>query len=673
MPFPTRFHGQHSSGLPVALILGGIELVRPLTLAGIPCQVVSGPKDATRFSRHAVTVFPVDWANPISNHGPELVERLVQYGARQPQPPVLFYYWDEPLLFLSRHREELAKAFRFVLADSALVEALVDKAQFWALANTRSLPVPASAILTPASQPSPPDLRHLGFPLILKPFRRDRTWDTVEQAHGGKAIRVDRPEQLADIWPRLATLEGNIIAQRYVDGPESSIESYHVYVDTSGEIAGEFTGRKIRTLPPSHGHTTALTITHAPDVARRGRELVRLLDLRAWRSSTSSVGRMGSCTCLRSTPGSVSGTTREPEPASTFPRWSTPTWPAVLVLWCRLDPGSAGATQGPPGRQAGWCTVCPLGPMGYDLRGQGVLVLGRPAALRRDCRRAVARPARLGRAVRSPHRRPRQPVRAPGGGAAPAGGGRGRLAVRWRPGRVRPHPSECVEVMAELGARCVAGNHELLVLGELPEGRAGRLARETTAWTRGMLRQDCWPFLAQLPLVVTADDLVMTHGSLASPEEYVSRKVQAAGRLSRLGAEHPGAHLLVMGHIHHRWLYSQARGTVARGGPGGRGAPATRPVPAEPGERRTVQAAGARAAGALPARGHRPPGGMALRRGRLPTGPAQPRPAPRRRPRPPWAAGHPGAAEPERAAALPRGRRAQPPSPESSAAASSSV
>lgn len=280
MSFPIKSRGHPSSGLPVALILGGIELVRPLALAGIRCQVVSGPKDATRFSRHAVTVFPVDWSDPVSSHGPELVERLVRHGARQPQPPVLFYYWDEPLLFLSRHREELAKAFRFVLADPALVEALVDKAQFQALANARSLPVPASAILTPASQSSPPDLRHLGFPLILKPFRRDRSWDAVEQAHGGKAIRVDRPEQLADLWPRLATLEGNIIAQRYVDGPESSIESYHVYVDAGGKIAGEFTGKKLRTLPPDHGHTTALTITDTPDVVRRGRELVRLLDLK---------------------------------------------------------------------------------------------------------------------------------------------------------------------------------------------------------------------------------------------------------------------------------------------------------------------------------------------------------------------------------------------------------
>jgi hypothetical protein len=106
MSFPIKSRGHSRSGLPVALILGGIELVRPLALAGIRCQVVSGPRDATRFSRHAVTVFPVDWSDPVSSHGPELVERLVRHGAGQPQPPVLFYYWDEPLLFVSRHREE---------------------------------------------------------------------------------------------------------------------------------------------------------------------------------------------------------------------------------------------------------------------------------------------------------------------------------------------------------------------------------------------------------------------------------------------------------------------------------------------------------------------------------------------------------------------------------------
>jgi D-aspartate ligase len=56
--------------------------------------------------------------------------------------------------------------------------------------------------------------------------------------------------------------------------------SYHVYVDDTGEIAGEFTGRKIRTIPAEYGHTSSLTITDDADVTRLGREVCRALDLR---------------------------------------------------------------------------------------------------------------------------------------------------------------------------------------------------------------------------------------------------------------------------------------------------------------------------------------------------------------------------------------------------------
>jgi predicted phosphodiesterase len=125
-----------------------------------------------------------------------------------------------------------------------------------------------------------------------------------------------------------------------------------------------------------------------------------------------------------------------------------------------------------------------------------------------------------------------------------------------------PYPNECVEVVAELDAHCVAGNHELLLLGRLSEERAGRLARETINWTQGVLREDCRSFLARLPLVATVQDLVMTHGSLVSPEEYVTRDIQAADQLRRLGVEYPQANLLVLGHTHRPWLYSQNRATA---------------------------------------------------------------------------------------------------------------
>jgi predicted phosphodiesterase len=125
-----------------------------------------------------------------------------------------------------------------------------------------------------------------------------------------------------------------------------------------------------------------------------------------------------------------------------------------------------------------------------------------------------------------------------------------------------PQPNECVEAVAELGALCVAGNHELILLGRLPEQGSGRLARQTIAWTRQVLRDDCRAFLASLPTVATAPDLVVAHGSLDSPQEYVLRDAQAAQQLHRLELEHPTASLLVVGHTHRPWIYHQRDGAV---------------------------------------------------------------------------------------------------------------
>lgn len=71
-----------------------------------------------------------------------------------------------------------------------------------------------------------------------------------------------------------------LVVQELIPGPETRIESYHVYVDQRGEIVGEFTGRKIRTIPPEFGHSTALTLTDAADVLMLGRSLTAALGLR---------------------------------------------------------------------------------------------------------------------------------------------------------------------------------------------------------------------------------------------------------------------------------------------------------------------------------------------------------------------------------------------------------
>ncbi len=267
--------GNASRARPLAFVMGSMNLLRPVGLAGAPCVAVAPRNAPTAHSRFTRGVLP--WED-FSDRTELLVERLVRFGEAQSEPPILLYEEDEHLLIISRYRETLGRVFRFVVADPDLVENLVDKNRFHDLAERMRLPVPATLHLRPAETSVPPDL-DLAFPLIVKPAtRRDTVWREIGEL--GKARQVDDPAALRALWPQMAASGRNFLAQEIVAGPESRIESYHVYVDGQGEIAGEFTGRKIRTYPASYGHTTALTITDAQDVADLGRALTWRLNLR---------------------------------------------------------------------------------------------------------------------------------------------------------------------------------------------------------------------------------------------------------------------------------------------------------------------------------------------------------------------------------------------------------
>lgn len=258
----------------LACVMGDMDMVRPLGLAGLRCAVVTHPGAPalhSRFTRDAIL-----WDDPARN--PDgLVEVMMAFAKGQPEKPILYYQDDTQLLLVSRNRDRLAEGFRFAIADAELVEDLVDKGRFQALAERLNLPVPATRRLYPTREAAP-DVVDLRFPLIVKPLTRRRVWDEADGF--AKAIQVDSAEELRAVWPRLAAVGLDLLVQEMIPGPETRIESYHVYVDERGGVAGEFTGAKIRTYPLAYGHSTALTITDAPDVAALGRSLTERLGLR---------------------------------------------------------------------------------------------------------------------------------------------------------------------------------------------------------------------------------------------------------------------------------------------------------------------------------------------------------------------------------------------------------
>jgi D-aspartate ligase len=255
-----------------ACVMGDIDLVRPLGLAGIRCAVAAIPGSPVLHSRFVCRAS--SWEDDEADADVSIAT-LMHFGAAQSEPVVLFYEADSQLLLVSRYRERLARLFRFVIADSALVEDLADKARFQALAERLDLPVPPARQIN-AKHGSPSDIS-LRFPVVVKPTRHSGSWAAVESS--GKAVLVDSAEALQALWPRLAAVDLDLLVQEAVPGPESRIESYHVYVDQQGATVAEFTGRKIRTFPLSCGHSTALETTDAADVRTLGRDIARKLDL----------------------------------------------------------------------------------------------------------------------------------------------------------------------------------------------------------------------------------------------------------------------------------------------------------------------------------------------------------------------------------------------------------
>jgi D-aspartate ligase len=259
---------------PLALVMGDVDMVRALGVAGVSSAFFGFEGDAGRLSRHVRASLP--WIDQWERQD-ELVEALLEFARAQPQPPVLFPQMDATLLVASRYRERLAEDFRFVLADAELIEQLVDKGRFQALAAERGLPVPPAQRLRPIAGGPAPALE-VPFPFVVKPLTRAPGWTRL--AGSSKALHVLGEEDFAAVWPELSELPTELLAQQLIAGPESRIESFHIYVDESGAIAGEFTGRKIRTFPLAYGHSTAVEVVALPDVAELGREVVARLGLK---------------------------------------------------------------------------------------------------------------------------------------------------------------------------------------------------------------------------------------------------------------------------------------------------------------------------------------------------------------------------------------------------------
>jgi predicted ATP-grasp superfamily ATP-dependent carboligase len=256
--------------------MGGLSIIRPLGREGIPAVSVVTPekkkeREQDHLSRYVRQTLSVPSALTDAD---ALVAELLKFGSSVRDRPVLFVDNDDDLLFLSRHRERLSRRFRFALPSSELLEDLVDKRRFAALAKRTGLPTPRTHAIARGCATTDPSVRSWNeFPCIVKPGLRTHWYGSALAPSHQKALRVDSRSELVSLAPALAAHPSDFIMQSLIEGSEDQIVSYHAYASGAGVVA-DFTGRKVRTMPAQYGASTYIEVTDDDRVRRLGREVL---------------------------------------------------------------------------------------------------------------------------------------------------------------------------------------------------------------------------------------------------------------------------------------------------------------------------------------------------------------------------------------------------------------
>jgi diadenosine tetraphosphatase ApaH/serine/threonine PP2A family protein phosphatase len=109
-----------------------------------------------------------------------------------------------------------------------------------------------------------------------------------------------------------------------------------------------------------------------------------------------------------------------------------------------------------------------------------------------------------------------------------------------------PRPNECTALVRERAAICLAGNHDLVVLGKIPIGAFAGEAAVAASWTNGVLDDDARAFLDALQPSAVAPDAELFHGSPLDPVwDYVLSEETAIRSFDATSAP-----LLLVGHSH---------------------------------------------------------------------------------------------------------------------------
>jgi diadenosine tetraphosphatase ApaH/serine/threonine PP2A family protein phosphatase len=111
-------------------------------------------------------------------------------------------------------------------------------------------------------------------------------------------------------------------------------------------------------------------------------------------------------------------------------------------------------------------------------------------------------------------------------------------------------PNECTSKIREVSTLTIRGNHDVALIDPRQAETFNRYAQEAIFWTRGELSAENTQYLRALRDQEQLDDMILAHGSLLDPDEYVFSPFQAARSL-----DISPVRMTLVGHTHYPEVY----------------------------------------------------------------------------------------------------------------------
>lgn len=225
--------------------LNGLGVIRALAGAGVPVIALdtdlTKPTAATRFGlKIAVRALS----------GDAFIEDLMKLRKNLIRNPVLILTQEASVGTVSAQRARIDSAYRFTLPPDAVVQDLLDKFRFQAIAEHHGYLVPRALRLSRDTEFS--RLGQLRYPCVLKPATKDPEYGRWF----AKAYKVASHDDALRLWQKMRDKAERVIIQEWIDGDDADVYFCLQYRPRS-RPAISFVGRKLCQWPPLVGGTAS--------------------------------------------------------------------------------------------------------------------------------------------------------------------------------------------------------------------------------------------------------------------------------------------------------------------------------------------------------------------------------------------------------------------------------